>query len=305
MPGDVAGAAEDVERARDALGDVADSMWAGPLTAGRVELSLLEGKPEEAARVAEDAAAKLATGEVEYAFYTARLYDGGLRALADLAERARSAGDRKAVADIEQRAAALLDRLRDLLGPDYWEAAPPADSLAHLAAAEAETARAAGRPAPELWEDVARRWGELGYPLALAYAQHRMAEALLLSDGDKEAVAELLRAAAAKAADHGGAPLLTEIEALARRARVALSDGPAAGTGDQSDALAGFGLTARELEVLELVADGKTNREIGAVLFISEKTASVHVSRILAKLDVRGRVEAATVAYRLGIGAGG
>jgi DNA-binding NarL/FixJ family response regulator len=53
--------------------------------------------------------------------------------------------------------------------------------------------------------------------------------------------------------------------------------------------------------VLELVAEGKTNREIGETLFISAKTASVHVSRILAKLDVRGRVEAATAAHRLGI----
>jgi DNA-binding NarL/FixJ family response regulator len=50
-----------------------------------------------------------------------------------------------------------------------------------------------------------------------------------------------------------------------------------------------------------LLAEGLTNREIGARLFISEKTASVHVSRILAKLDVRSRVEAATAAHRLGI----
>ena len=62
-----------------------------------------------------------------------------------------------------------------------------------------------------------------------------------------------------------------------------------------------FGLTARELTVLSLVAEGHTNREIGASLFISEKTASVHVSRILAKLGVRSRVEAATAAHRLGM----
>ena len=62
-----------------------------------------------------------------------------------------------------------------------------------------------------------------------------------------------------------------------------------------------LGLTARELTVLALVAEGHTNREIGATLFISEKTASVHVSRILAKLGVRSRVEAATAAHRLGL----
>jgi DNA-binding NarL/FixJ family response regulator len=56
--------------------------------------------------------------------------------------------------------------------------------------------------------------------------------------------------------------------------------------------------------VLLLVAEGRTNKEIGATLFMSEKTASVHVSRILSKLDVGGRVEAAAVAHRLGLHAG-
>ena len=63
-----------------------------------------------------------------------------------------------------------------------------------------------------------------------------------------------------------------------------------------------FGLTPRERQVLALVADGATNREIGAQLYMAEKTASVHVSRILAKLDVRSRTEAAAVAHRLGLG---
>jgi DNA-binding NarL/FixJ family response regulator len=61
-----------------------------------------------------------------------------------------------------------------------------------------------------------------------------------------------------------------------------------------------FGLTPRERQVLELIARGATNREIGAELFMAEKTASVHVSRILMKLDVRSRTEAAGVAHRLG-----
>jgi DNA-binding NarL/FixJ family response regulator len=62
-----------------------------------------------------------------------------------------------------------------------------------------------------------------------------------------------------------------------------------------------FGLTARERQVLALVAAGATNREVGARLYMAEKTASVHVSRILAKLDVRSRTEAAAVAHRLGL----
>ncbi len=62
-----------------------------------------------------------------------------------------------------------------------------------------------------------------------------------------------------------------------------------------------FGLSPREKEVLFLIAQGRTNREIGERLFISQKTVGVHVGNILAKLDVSGRVEAATVAIRLGL----
>jgi DNA-binding NarL/FixJ family response regulator len=60
-------------------------------------------------------------------------------------------------------------------------------------------------------------------------------------------------------------------------------------------------LTAREAEVLSLVAAGRTNRQIGSELYVSEKTASVHVSNILRKLGVSSRVEAAAVAQRVGV----
>ncbi|TMQ04180.1 MAG: response regulator transcription factor [Deltaproteobacteria bacterium] len=62
-----------------------------------------------------------------------------------------------------------------------------------------------------------------------------------------------------------------------------------------------FGLSPREREVLALIAEGRTNREIGERLFISQKTVGVHVGNILAKLSVSGRVEAAAVAIRLGL----
>ena len=62
-----------------------------------------------------------------------------------------------------------------------------------------------------------------------------------------------------------------------------------------------FGLSTREREVLVLVAQGRTNREIGERLFISQKTVGVHVGNILSKLEVSGRVEAAAVAIRLGL----
>lgn len=62
-----------------------------------------------------------------------------------------------------------------------------------------------------------------------------------------------------------------------------------------------FGLSGRERDVLGLIAEGRTNREIGERLFISQKTVGVHVGNILSKLGVSGRVEAATVAIRLGL----
>jgi DNA-binding NarL/FixJ family response regulator len=115
----------------------------------------------------------------------------------------------------------------------------------------------------------------------------------------------VLGSAHATAVALGARPLRREVEALARRARISL-DG--AGAQPVDDAVAAepsaaerVGLTARELDVLRLAAAGATNREIGETLFISQKTVSVHVSRILAKLDARTRVEAAGLAQRIGL----
>ncbi|MGH2799017.1 MAG: response regulator transcription factor, partial [Thermoleophilaceae bacterium] len=91
--------------------------------------------------------------------------------------------------------------------------------------------------------------------------------------------------------------LAAELEGLATRARLHL-DGVEPEAADDGDP---FGLTARERQVLALVASGATNREVGERLHMAEKTASVHVSRILAKLDVRSRTEAAAVAHRHGL----
>jgi len=92
----------------------------------------------------------------------------------------------------------------------------------------------------------------------------------------------------------GAAPLREGIEALARRGRLDL--GP-----DVARSKGAAGLTPRELEVLRLVAVGRSNQQIADTLFISKKTASVHVSHILAKLGVSTRVEAAATAHRLGL----
>ena len=136
-------------------------------------------------------------------------------------------------------------------------------------------------------------------PFRAAYARLREAEAALAAGAARARVAEALSHGHALAAGLGARPLREEIEELARRARVDLSAAPAAEPTLAPDEP--FGLTARELDVLRLLAEGKTNREIGAALFMSPKTASVHVSHILGKLGVRSRVEAAGVAHRLGL----
>ena len=149
---------------------------------------------------------------------------------------------------------------------------------------------------------MALAFDAISLPLSATYARFRAGEALVTA-GDRAGAAVPLRAAAAVAAETGFSLLGADVAALARRARIDLSEpspDAVAPAPDDSPA-ARLGLTPRELEVLLLVAEGRTNRVIGETLFMSEKTASVHVSRILAKLGVGGRVEAAAVAHRLGL----
>jgi DNA-binding NarL/FixJ family response regulator len=96
-------------------------------------------------------------------------------------------------------------------------------------------------------------------------------------------------------------PLIRAIEDLARRARVDLNVLAEQAGQDEPQSPRAFGLTDRELDVLRLLGLGKTNPEIAAALFISPRTASVHVTHILRKLDATTRVQAATIAERAGL----
>jgi DNA-binding NarL/FixJ family response regulator len=146
------------------------------------------------------------------------------------------------------------------------------------------------------WAAAAAAWTALHRPHRTAYAQWRQAEALLTSNRTAEA-RKCLTEAAVAARNH--TPLLQEIRSLARLARIDLNDQePQAEPAPQP---APYGLTPREMAVLRLVAGGLTNTQIGAQLFISEKTASVHVTNILRKLGVRNRAQAASLAERAGL----
>ncbi|MFF0741854.1 AAA family ATPase [Streptomyces sp. NPDC004111] len=176
----------------------------------------------------------------------------------------------------------------------------------------AELRRAEGRDTPEDWAATLSAFEELDRPYDLARVRFRLAHALLdagRGSGDRERgaardgaavrerAAELLRLAGATAGDLGARPLAEQVADLARRTRLAPVAGPSA-TAAQAGAPV-FHLTPRERDVLRLVAVGRSNRQIAEELYISPKTASVHVSNILAKLEVTGRGEAAAVAHRL------
>jgi len=167
---------------------------------------------------------------------------------------------------------------------------PLHDAYATLVAAE--SARAGGRQDLAGWDAAHAAWERLGQPYPAAYALLHAARAAI-AGGDRFAGAARLSAGAELAEQVGARPLLQEMARQARQARVDL---PVSG---QAAAPARFGLTERETEVLRLVAEGRGNRDIAAELFISPKTASVHVSNILGKLGVATRTQAAAVTYRL------
>jgi DNA-binding CsgD family transcriptional regulator len=173
---------------------------------------------------------------------------------------------------------------------------------AWLVTAEAQMQRARGESDPVAWNLAAEAWDAIDRPYEVGLSRWRQAEALAFA-GDREGAAEVAGAALTAARDLGAAWLENELQGLVARARLrlerAVDDEP-----EEAPALEEedpFGLTPRERQVLALLAEGMTNREIGDTLFMAEKTASVHVSRILSKLDVRSRTQAAALAHRLGL----
>jgi DNA-binding CsgD family transcriptional regulator/tetratricopeptide (TPR) repeat protein len=254
------------------------------------ELELWRGRPAQAARWVEQAMQWLRQYEPWHLGEIA-LCAVGVAAYADLAEQARRARDEDAERAALEAGSALARRAADAMvngRPQAGEVGPEAH--AWIARVRAEDARLRGASDQELWHQVDEAFG-YGEGYRQAYARWRRAEALLAA-GDKAAAAELLRSAAAIADGLRAEPLRGAVARLARRGRILL---------DGDGALPADTLTRREHSVLALVADGRTNRQIGEELFISEKTVSVHLSRVMAKLGAGSRTEAVSAAFSRGL----
>lgn len=175
-------------------------------------------------------------------------------------------------------------------------------SLPYLRLCQAESTRLGGRSDPVAWNAAAEALAGLGLRYSTGYARWRQGQAILGLGRGKAAARAPLRDAAEIALDLGAEPLRMAIAQVAERASLDIS-APSAGEGVSSARR--FGLTRREMEVLRLLVDGRTNRQIAGELFISEKTAGSHVSSILGKLDVASRTEAASFAHGVGLVDGG
>jgi DNA-binding CsgD family transcriptional regulator len=276
-----------------------------PAWRGLAELAIWEGRDREAQRVLDQWQHWCAEVDPEGVLPQLSLPRYGLllRLEADRAERAAARRSPVDLAEARSRGAPVAVELDRLVATQAPQARLSLTAY-ELLLARAELSRLQGRSEGQRWETVVAASEQLEYRFDAAYARFRLAEALLAGGAPRGQAESALRPAHHTTVTLRAAPLQREIELLAQRGRIALEAPaePAVAEPEAPSAAASLGLTRREAEVLALVAKGRTNRQIGQALFITPKTASVHVSRILAKLGVAGRGEAAAIAHRLGLG---
>jgi DNA-binding CsgD family transcriptional regulator len=300
--GELDSARQELRTVTELLGEGVDAQFNGPALLGRLELAAWTGELEQGRAAVDDGVAVL--GRTDDLVLLAKVLVGSLRIEAQESERARAAKDHESVATASRRADELMARLDQAAdaGPDGWLSSQ-LNALRTLG--RAELSRVAGRSEPATWIEAIDALEQVRAPYPAGYARWQAAEAILGQRGSRDEATVLLSAARRTAEGLRARPLLDAIDGLAARARLAVEAVPAgpetAPANTSSDALAAYDLTPREVEVLRLVAAGRTNRQIADELFISESTAGVHVSHILGKLGVTGRVEAATMATRLGL----
>ena len=260
-----------------------------------VEASLWAGRPGEALRETRRALALFKGPDLT--ILSGRLLTAGMRACADLAEQARARRDQQAAADAADAADGLATWVGRMGGAPFTDHRYVATIPAERATWDAERTRVAGPGDPAAWDGAAKAWQDLACPHRAGYARWRQAEAQLEAGQPAAAAAgpcgrrgrrRRARPPAGPDPHPGRTGPDPAAPAAARRTR-----GPAPGPAAHP-----YGLTDRELTVLRLLAAGRTNPQIGAELYISTSTASVHVSNILRKLAVPGRVQAAALAKR-------
>ncbi len=290
-----------LDQVRPMLGRIVEAQFITPLTEADAELAMWESRPEDARSGIAEMAERLPIERTLYLTRIAPVLALGVRAEADLAAIARVRGDAEAATDARQLAERYTNALLNLhesartTHPQF-----EAQAAAWLALGEAELGRLEGASSAASWSAAAAAFAAIPMAYPRAYALWRAGEAILAERKSRTEAAAVLRTAVELATDLDAVPLLAEIRALATRARIDLAaERATAPAADRTDGA--LGLTRRELEVLRLIADGRSNREIADELFISEGTAGTHVSNILGKLGVRSRTEAATMAHRLGL----
>ena len=289
---------------------IGDAESAASVRVARAEAAIAAGSPQSAwALFDAHLGARPGTEPGPSAAWLAALAIG---AAVEVTLVARGARDAEAATDALSHAERYLAVVRREAVDARGRWGPLADAL--LAHVEAEATRLDEDTARRVdaWTAAASGWDAIDRPYYAAIARTRLAEARLAHGESRTAIGDALRPAAATARRLGAVPLLNRIRRLARLARVELpaTDDEAGTAGgpmvthaaaEPVDPLATLGLTPREREILRRVAAGWSNARIADDLGISVSTASVHVSNILAKLDVENRVEAAALAHRLGV----
>ncbi|MFI7413263.1 AAA family ATPase [Streptomyces sp. NPDC049627] len=276
------------EQARALLAGPFD--WMGTLIAGLAltDAAALRGDPEAAVERMRSTVTALTDDAGTPPDATVRLAALALSAVANRAAERRLAGDEAGVRRWAETATELVESARTTAVRGGGGPPQGPEGLAWLARAEAEWVRAVSGPDARAWEKAVAAF-DYGDEYERARCRLRHAEALL-AEGDREGAAGEARAARETAARLGATLLLEQLDALVRRGRLAET------AADRSSPL-----TAREQDVLRLLALGRSNRQIGEELYITGKTASVHVSNILAKLGAASRTEAVAIAYREGL----
>ena len=261
------------------------------------ELALWAGRPGDALAEVQQVLQRFATPDLT--ILCGRLLAAGMRACADLAEQARARRDAPAAEAATDAADGLALWAGQMGGAPFTDHPFVATIPAERTTWDAERTRLAGPSDPAVWAGAVKAWQDQGSPHWAGYAWWRQAQAQLDAGQPATAATAALRAAGVAARGHS--PLLAQVHLLAERARIPLDAPALPGTLPSAQAPVPYGLTVRELTVLRLLAAGRTNAQIGAELFISPRTAGVHVTNILRKLGVTGRVQAAAVAERAGL----